>query len=1643
MSMDPLLSVTLKDFEIALPPDVFHQARSTVLVGNIEDHDDNRILATLFHSPFGSLDNLDNLGFSGFHESEHKVLVECDKGMHEILLKSPKVLLYDFTITCGYEPIPEKTFQVRKGEFGVFIPWDYTMTKQYWVLDLFSGGYGGWKFGLNIVQQYLANVADELTYPKHCVIGIDSDLPSVTQSSINHSALLLPDQPIPDAFFVHSQKDAIFHAAIQSLNWKQSVALVRPDWWTMSFPCQSWTTSARSLGFGDENGRSLAYAIGLLRIYRPRLCLLENVKGFSEHPQFAFAVKLFQWAGYHFLHQGVYEASVHLPIRRSRFLAILVRMEDNVRPFQWKHWGDGVVTNPKAWDSFFPTTPQEAIPFTPSPDAKRLYLDPALLPPGAPESAKNSMLAYRIPDPTKKLPTMMAAYGEHHMIPLYLLKQKGLQGFFTSEHGSFRWFQPCEMALMHLQTAPIAMLKPANLAWHSIGNSIATVHSVLAIANLFAYHFQDFDPSHVPAIIEQMIKHRLRYRNVELHQDELAWYIGNCEQISQLMSQVCFLSQQMGWNGLESPTWPPGEFFDPNLGRQSFCNMDHCITHHDCRHDDFISPTLRFVAEVPDYETNQELQNNEGDQEVSLPLVNDGYQVCQDFSDSDDAISTQEMQLVLQQSINMKDEQPVCQTNPAIDDVGSARARRFILENGPETARARGPVSDSNDGQSQSDTQCSRIMIAAIPGTYGELHVQKTTTWNQILPLWDCKFLPSQHEHLRSAFVTSSILATEEGFMGDDCITPHFFIDNQTQTSLFFFDEGQKWGDIVQHHQLESLQWYDDVGPLNFLSKLTFRSRIFVGNHEVQPFDDITLCQQAFREVVVQSRIPTQTDVLVVHLQGETEDLVRIATFWHIALSENWCALHGRKRCFQALSPNSCQFIFPPHGNKWSSPANDFRTFITSRLMRVGIFSTSQYANPEAIMIEFKYHGRIHNPCYLPADMKFEFFIDLFQHVTCLQNFGQTPGLVVAGNRIGDNTTIGEAASRASRCHVVDPLTGGGPSSGSKGQHRQAVNAALAAMLIEEGLQLAKVSEAVKTLIDQMGLPSLTHMLFAEPSTTRPQSFRLMCSNCEIVLPNKTNQIAKTQAKFQKIARDEANRNKRNIDVTKYRLIPEYFRLEDGNAAPINTAFSPCVSGVTMVNASQASQWLVQKGKLASDELALFIVGDIAPEEDERLQRLSVPAYNEQGDKVLIGGWLLQLGERQITTISSDEATVQTLDVRVCSVTLWAVDFTAEQWKIAVEQPVKFAKKLLEHDQLHQAIKSPWGRSMRAGKHPAGPQNATSVQFHCEVRIKDLRPLLRRSGFNKVFVLPKDHDGKPDASWRIIWTDMDISKVETVATPIAGTAGLVKGNRSFGIRVEKAAFNNLWETLNPGRDPPQQVPQGALWKATPMPLGLDKDIIQEWARNYNWECFPIKSLGSRTWLIQAPDPPSNDLMCFNGTPIIIRKVPPRANQPQTGILAGPRSQQSVEKDTSVFRQGDPFLDSWANWRPSTAPSSSAPSVSTKAESGVGPTTSRLDLQDKKIQELQQAVEKIHIDATQKQQDDDRKFGAIETQITKNHEQVQTSFQALRSDFETTLHRAMSAQDHKINNTMEEIKALFQRGCKRSSGGNGPDEDDAM
>lgn len=246
----------------------------------------------------------------------------------------------------------------------------------------------------------------------------------------------------------------------------------------------------------------------------------------------------------------------------------------------------------------------------------------------------------------------------------------------------------------------------------------------------------------------------------------------------------------------------------------------------------------------------------------------------------------------------------------------------------------------------------------------------------------------------------------------------------------------------------------------------------------------------------------------------------------------------------------------------------------------------------------------------------------------------------------------------------------------------------------------------------------------------------------------------------------------RQIDVAHYKLMPGFFTKENGEPLSIHVSFSPCVSGITMMPTENAEQWLLHKGKIIPEEMALFLIGDLSDEQQQKTQKVVAPAYNTSGDQVLLAGWLLQLGETPVKLSTHDAPQVQTLDVRVCSITLWASDFSKDQWQEIVRSAVKHTKQILDKDQLGDVIKNPWGRTFSHGKNPCSPEEASSVQFHAEIIIKDLRKLLHRSGFNRVFVTPKDLGGAPSQEWRIIWTADSVKTLEAQTMSQPGAAGL-------------------------------------------------------------------------------------------------------------------------------------------------------------------------------------------------------------------------------------------------------------------------------
>ena len=145
--------------------------------------------------------------------------------------------------------------------------------------------------------------------------------------------------------------------------------------------------------------------------------MLENVQGFPNHREYPLAMKIIKHCGYRVVHQGIYDAADRLPTRRCRWLALLERFEEDSHPIHWQSWGRQTKSSPMTWNAWFPTTQEEFVDFSLSSQLRALYMNPELLPVGAPSYACANMHRYRVPQICMKTPVFMASYGKHHELP--------------------------------------------------------------------------------------------------------------------------------------------------------------------------------------------------------------------------------------------------------------------------------------------------------------------------------------------------------------------------------------------------------------------------------------------------------------------------------------------------------------------------------------------------------------------------------------------------------------------------------------------------------------------------------------------------------------------------------------------------------------------------------------------------------------------------------------------------------------------------------------------------------------------------------------------------------------------------------------------------------------------------------------------------------------------------------------------------------------------------------------------------------------------------------------------------------------------------------------------------------------------------
>ena len=343
------------------------------------------------------------------------------------------------------------------------------------------------------------------------------------------------------------------------------------------------------------------------------------------------------------------------------------------------------------------------------------------------------------------------------------------------------------------------------------------------------------------------------------------------------------------------------------------------------------------------------------------------------------------------------------------------------------------------------------------------------------------------------------------------------------------------------------------------------------------------------------------------------------------------------------------------------------------------------------------------------------------------------------------------------------------------------------------------------------------------------------------------------------------------------------------------------------------------------------------------------------------------------------------------------------------------------------------------------------VPFAPLVDLQVLPQLLRISGAIPLYTIAKDATGRPDPKWKIIWIAIDRRKHAAITSTIPGFAGLVRTDADQGIRVDVHNFEKAWLQLKPNAPVPDVSTKQHLWKVSPFPLGVTKEVLLLWGNALDWSLKPIKSLKKHQWLIASDEPPPKSVLSFNGTPLILQKVDQRPHRAQFPLAAGPMpkvdSQSRGKKmddmpaagrPVSVFRQGDPFFDPWAA-KANSSDASSLHSSTTTASNAMpadGPFRKQLDAQDAKIIALEKQVHEMSIKASDEHATTHKRLDELEGGLQQHTTQTKQAFAEFQSSLQQSLAQTMASQmqatmasqEDRIAATMSKAISEMQKMC---------------
>ena len=199
---------------------------------------------------------------------------------------------------------------------STILPLGSFASDQFRCLELFTGGFGGWHFATTLVQKFWDKIIR--------VTAKDNDLEACRNYARPHDVKLISGSRVLSTDLLDTfQDDCIIHADISSKLWLPMLTTWKMHCICISAPCPQWSLAGASNRLDSFEGLLFAESIALCKLFQPKVVIVEQVSGFSQHPHKRWILKTVAHAGFRVLWSKTIGINPICPTHRPRWVAIL------------------------------------------------------------------------------------------------------------------------------------------------------------------------------------------------------------------------------------------------------------------------------------------------------------------------------------------------------------------------------------------------------------------------------------------------------------------------------------------------------------------------------------------------------------------------------------------------------------------------------------------------------------------------------------------------------------------------------------------------------------------------------------------------------------------------------------------------------------------------------------------------------------------------------------------------------------------------------------------------------------------------------------------------------------------------------------------------------------------------------------------------------------------------------------------------------------------------------------------------------------------------------------------------------------------------------------------------------------------------